>query len=86
MPSSRNLGLVGRSVRTAFRYMFQRLAPEQGFVEVDQRAALAFEDGVNQVSRLGLAGRSPVRDTHGGVDLDRMSFDAEGLTPQMQDP
>ena len=34
----------------------QRLAPEQGFVEVDQRAAPALEDRVNQVLRLELAG------------------------------
>ena len=84
MPSSRNLGLVGRSVRTAFRYMFQRLAPEQGFVQVDQHAAPAFGDGVNQVLRLGLAGGGPVGDTHGGVELDGIPFDAEGLTPQIQ--
>ena len=45
----------------------QRLAPEQGFVEVDRRAVPAFEDGVNQVVRLGLEGESPVPDTHGGL-------------------
>ena len=62
----------------------QRLAPEQGFVELNQRAAPALEDGVNQVLRLGLEGGGPVGNAHGGVELDRIPLDAEGLTPQMQ--
>lgn len=32
-----------------------RLAPEPGFVRVDQRAAPAFEDGVDQVLRWGFS-------------------------------
>ena len=36
------------------------LAAEQGFVEVDQHAAPAFEDRANQLLRLEFAGGGPV--------------------------
>ena len=45
----------------------QWLAPEQGTVKVDQRAAAALGYSLHQVVGLGFELRSPVWDAHGGV-------------------
>jgi len=47
----------------------QRLTPQQCLVEVDQGAAPACQDGIDQLLRLGFEGGVPVRDAHDGLSV-----------------
>ena len=86
MPSSRSLGLVGRSVRTAFKYTFQPRASGS----LQSRALLRLISVPPRRLRIAstrscgwnLRAGGPVGDAHGEVELDRILFDAEGLTPE----